>query len=67
MTQIIKLVWNGCDGYEIGNKSVFTSREEFKSFDVVEIDSATLPIDEDGGINFNGIFMTGDLRCFKEI
>ena len=64
MTQIIKLVWNGCDGYEIGNESVFTPREEFKPFDVIEIDSSTLPIDEDGGINFDGIFMTGDLRCF---
>ena len=65
--QITKIVWNGCDEYEIQNESVFTSREEFKPFDVIEIDSATIPTDEAGEVNFDGIFMTGDLRCFRAI
>ena len=67
MTQITQLVWNGCDNYEISNKSVFTPREEFKPFDVVEVDTATLPTNDYGRLDFNGIFLTGDLRCFRAI
>ena len=32
MTQITKIVWNGCDSYEIGNESVFTPRGDLRCF-----------------------------------
>jgi hypothetical protein len=51
----IKLAWNGCNSYIESDKSVFTQREEFKPFEAVEIDINTLPVDEDGEINMDGV------------
>jgi hypothetical protein len=51
----VKIVWNGCDGYSLGDKSVFTQHEEFKPFDVIEVDVKKLPI-IDGEIDFDGVF-----------
>jgi hypothetical protein len=51
----IKLVWNGCDNYIESDKSVFMQREEFKPFEAVEININTLPVDEYGEINMDGV------------
>jgi hypothetical protein len=47
MTQIKSIVWNGCDSYEFGNKSIFTQKEEFKPFLAIEINESELPIIDD--------------------
>lgn len=51
-----QIAWNGVDGYEITNKSIWTAKEEFKPFEVVEISEDDLEFDEDG-ICYNGIFL----------
>ena len=60
-----KIVWNGCDNYIISDESVFTKTEEFKPFDVVEVDIDTLPVDEDGEKDIDGILGTECGRYFK--
>ena len=61
---IINIVWNGCDNYEISDESVFTQREEFKPFKVIEIDENTIEFDADGDMILDGIFtVVGGKGC----
>ena len=53
---ITSIVWNGCDGYVESTESVFTPREEFKPFEVIEVDENTIEFDEDGDMILDGIF-----------
>lgn len=54
---ITSIVWNGCDGYEVGNESIFTKNEEHKPFKVVEIDENSILFDSDGDMLLDGIFV----------
>lgn len=54
---ITSIVWNGCDSYEISDESVFTQREEFKPFKVIEIDENTIEFDADGDLILDNIFV----------
>ncbi len=62
-----KLVWNGCDGYIESEKSVFTTREEFKPFEVIEINKESIPVDDDGEMILDGIFLSESGRFYKGV
>ena len=63
----VKLVWNGCDSYIESTESVFTRSEEFTPFDVVEIDIENLPKDEDGELDFDGVFGAESGKFYRAI
>ena len=63
----VKIVWDGCDSYTVSNESVFTQREEFKPFEVIEIDATTLPKDEEGEVDFTGFFLADDGKTYKAV
>ena len=57
-------------GYNIernadGTATLYTPRESFTSIEVVEIDRATVPTDEDGDMILDGLNMTDDFRVFR--
>jgi hypothetical protein len=61
---IIKIVWNGCDSYELSNNSIFTQKEEFKPFDVVEVSESLIQFNDDGEIINENIFcVVGGKGC----
>lgn len=49
------IAWNGCDSYVETTESIFTTHEEFKPFEVIEVKLDELPKDEDGEPDLNGI------------
>lgn len=59
------IAWNGCDSYVESDASIFTSREEFKPFPATEIAMADVPKDEDGELDFEGLFLTESGRVYK--
>ena len=64
-TEATLIAWNGCDDYIESDTSVFTSREEFKPFAATEIPMSDVPKDEDGKLNFEGLFLTASGRVYK--
>jgi len=71
-----KIVWNGCDnyievgevearGYEFNGEKLYHGSQEFTAFDVEEIDPETLPKDEDGNADLDGIFGTESGKFYK--
>ena len=60
-----QIVWNGCDGFIESDKSVFTTREEFKPFYVCEIPMSDVPRDECGEQDFDRLFVTESGRVYK--
>ena len=77
--QYVKIVWNGCDAYiefddakrdpdyrdKIKGESLFTQTEEHHAFEVVEIDSSTVPVDGDGEMICDGIFLTAAGKFYR--
>jgi hypothetical protein len=66
----IQIVWNGCDSYELSNNLVFTRKEEFKPFNVIEIDENLIQFDNDGEMILDNIFCVAGgkgYRFFKAI
>jgi hypothetical protein len=64
--KITQICWNGCDGYTESAASIFTTREEFKPFAAVEIPMADVPKDEDGELDFNGLFLTDTGHVYRD-
>lgn len=74
-----KIIWNGCDGYiefddakrdpdyrdKIKGNALYTQSEEYEAFSVVEIDESTIPVDEDGELICDGIFVTAAGKFYK--
>lgn len=52
---------------EDGTATLYTPRESFESFAVVEIDEATVPTDEDGLAVLDGLYVTDDFRVWKPV
>ena len=63
---MVKIVWNGIDnyveidaavsrGYDFDGHTLYRGAHAYEAFDAVEVDPATLPRDEDGEVNINGI------------
>lgn len=66
MKKHTQIVWNGCDNYLESNKSVFTQKEEFKPFAVVEININELPI-IDGEIDMDGVLGCENGKYYRSI
>lgn len=64
-TKKTQIVWNGCDAYIESSESVFTQREEFTPFGVVAVDKNDVPVDEDGELDFTGLFVTENGDVWK--
>ena len=62
-----QIVWDGCDSYTVSNESVFTQREEFKPFEVIQVDVNELPKDVDGEPILYQVYFTEDGKAYKEI
>jgi len=62
---ITMIVWNGCDSYIESGESVFTEREEFAPFEVVEIPLSAIKIGEDGDYEMDGIFGTESGKFYR--
>jgi hypothetical protein len=62
-----KIVWNGCDGDIKSAESFWTSKEEFKPFDVIEINIDNLPKDEDGEAILDGVFLCESGKAYKSL
>lgn len=60
-----QICWNGCDGYIESDVSIFTTSEEFKPFAVTEIQMSDVPKDDDGELDFYGLFLTSSGRVYK--
>lgn len=74
-----KLIWNGCDGYveldlakrdpdyrgKIKGETLYTQTEEHSAFPVIEIDEASVPIDDDGEMICDGIFISVSGKFYK--
>ena len=60
-----QICWNGCDGYIESSRSTFTPREEFKPFAATEIPMSEVPKDEDGELDFEGLFLCESGRVYK--
>lgn len=70
------IVWNGCDsyveadeavrrGHDFDGQTLYTQRESFDAFEVTEIYMGSLPKDEDGETDFDGVFATETGRFYK--
>jgi hypothetical protein len=77
-TQTTKIVWNGCDSYvecdaavsrcvNFDGEFTHTTREKFAAFDAVKINPDTLPKDENGETDFDGIFGTETGNFYKPV
>ena len=71
-----KIVWNGCDayveaddaerrGYNFDGEKLYKGAEEFDAFEATEIDPNSLPKDEDGGVDFNGVIGSESGKFYK--
>lgn len=52
--------------HDNGAATLFTQREAFQSIDVVEVDKSTIPTDSDGEMILDGLYVTDDLRIFRQ-
>jgi hypothetical protein len=74
------IIWNGVDGhidlagdcrdYDItrdadGTATLHTSRESFESIPVEPIDRALVPVDGDGDMILDGLYVTSDFRLWR--
>ena len=78
-TDMIKIVWNGCDGYvetyaaeargyDFDGEKLHTQREIFIPFDVEKFDISNLPEDEDGGLILpEGVFITETGNFYRAV
>lgn len=73
-----KIVWNGCDGYVEADEAVqrgynfdgsnlYNGYQEFTAFEATQIDPDSLPKDEDGEPEFNGIFGSESGKFYKAV
>ena len=62
-----KIVWNGCDSYMEGEESVFTVREEFTPFEVIEVPLSEIKVDEDGDYELDGVFATEAGKFYRSV
>ena len=65
-SNVTMIVWNGCDsyveaaeaiqrGYTFDGTTLYSGAHEFAAFDAIEVDPYTLPTDEEGAPDFDGI------------
>ena len=64
---MIKIAWNGCDGYIESEKSVFTATDEFKPFNVIEIERKSIELDKEGDLILDGIFLLESGRFYTNV
>jgi len=75
--EMSKIVWNGCDGYveadlaahrgyNFYDGKLYHGSQEFTAFDATEINPADLPKDEDGELDFNGVFGCESGKFYRE-
>jgi hypothetical protein len=75
-TKTTMIVWNGCDNYVEANEAaqrghnfdgekLYHGSQEFSAFAAIEIDPESLPKDEDGDADFNGIFGSESGKFYK--
>ncbi len=75
----MKIVWNGSDTYVLADEAVergcdfdgeflYAQVHKFQAFEVEEVDVSTLPLDDEGNPDFNGILgcMDGQFYRAKE-
>lgn len=64
-----KILWNGCDGYLTVDSATarFGGFDLEDAFEVVEIDKASIATDEDGEMIRDVIYVTEDMRCFRQV
>ena len=71
-----KIVWNGCDnyveadqakrlGYNFDGEKLFHGAKEFMAFEAVEIFLESLPKDDDGEPDLNGVFGSESGNFYK--
>lgn len=71
-----KIVWNGCDGYveaadavqrgyDFDGVKLYKGSQEFTAFEATEIDPGSLPKDEDGAPDFEGIFSSESGKFYR--
>jgi hypothetical protein len=80
MNKTTQIIWNGVDGYkeverldqddrfeqmEDGSFKLYTRTESFTSFPVVQIAEADVPRDEDGELDFDGLFVTESFNIYR--
>ena len=62
------LIWNGCDAYRIAQDGevAYSRTEAFSAFPVgAEVDAEDVPRDEDGELNYAGMYVTDQRRIFR--
>jgi hypothetical protein len=79
MTQII---WNGVDSYldldsgcwdydvtfnADGTATLYTPRDSFDSISVEEVERASVPVDDDGDLILDGLYVTTDYRIWRAL
>ncbi len=73
---MVKIVWNGVDnyveidaavsrGYDFDGHTLYRGARSYEAFDVVEVDPATLPRDEDGEVNIDGILGSESGKLYR--
>ena len=74
--KMVKIVWNGVDnyveidavvsrGYDFAGHTLYRGARSYEAFDVVEVDPATLPRDEDGEVNIDGILGSESGKLYR--
>ena len=78
-TDMIKIVWNGRDGYvetdsaeergyDFDGEKLYTQRESFAPFDVEKFDISNLPEDEDGELILpKDVFITETGNSYRAV
>ncbi len=71
-----KIVWNGCDayveadeavrrGYDFDGEKLYKGSVWYAAFEATEIDTASLPRDEDGGFVVDGVLGSESGKFYK--